>query len=93
MAQLAKPSAKPFFLALGISKPHLPWYVPKEYFDRFPLESIKIPEFRLDDLGDIVDAKGKVKFKPSEDFNWVHAGHELVQERGAGLSGRLQPCG
>jgi arylsulfatase A-like enzyme len=71
VAQLAKPQAKPFFLALGISKPHLPWYVPKEYFDRFPLESIKIPEFRLDDLGDIVDAKGKVKFKPSEDFNWV----------------------
>jgi arylsulfatase A-like enzyme len=70
-AQLAKPSTKPFFLALGISKPHLPWYVPQEYFDRHPLENIKIPEFRLDDLGDIVDAKGKVKFTPTPDFNWV----------------------
>ncbi len=69
--QLAKPSAKPFFLALGFSKPHLPWYVPQEYFDRFPLESIKLPEIRLDDLDDIVDAKGKAKFKPSADFSWV----------------------
>jgi arylsulfatase A-like enzyme len=71
VAQLAKPSAKPFFLALGIAKPHLPFFVPQEYFDRFPLESIKLPEFRLDDLGDIVDAKGKAKFKPSDDFRWV----------------------
>jgi len=79
VAQLAKPSEKPFFLALGISKPHLPWYVPKEYFDRHPLESIKIPEFRLDDLGDIVDAKGKAKFSPSADFRWVQQDPDLFK--------------
>ena len=79
LAQLSKPSEKPFFLALGISKPHLPWYVPKEYFDRFPLESIKLPEFRLDDLSDIVDAKGKAKFKPSDDFNWVQQDTNLFK--------------
>jgi arylsulfatase A-like enzyme len=77
--QLAKPPTKPFFLALGISKPHLPWYVPKEYFDRFPLESIKIPEFRLDDLGDIVDPNGKVKFTPSADFRWVQQDTNLFK--------------
>lgn len=78
-AQLAKPSAKPLFLALGISKPHLPWFVPQEYFDRYPLESIKIPEFRLDDLGDIVDSEGKVKFKPSADFQWVQQDTNLFK--------------
>ncbi len=77
VAQLAKPSEKPFFLALGISKPHLPWYVPQEYFDRHPLESIKLPEFKLDDLGDIVDAKGKAKFSPSADFRWVQQDKNL----------------
>ena len=70
---------KPFFLALGISKPHLPWYVPQEYFDRHPLESIKLPEFRLDDLGDIVDAKGKAKFSPSADFRWVQQDTNLFK--------------
>jgi len=78
-AQLAKPSEKPFFLALGISKPHLPWYVPKEYFDRHPLASIKLPEFRLDDLDDIVDAKGKAKFSPSPDFRWVQQDTNLFK--------------
>jgi arylsulfatase A-like enzyme len=77
--QLSKPSKKTFFLSLGISKPHLPWFVPQEYFDRFPLESIKIPEFHLDDLGDIVDSKGKAKFKPTDDFNWVNQDTNLFK--------------
>jgi iduronate 2-sulfatase len=31
---------KPFFLAYGLYRPHVPWIVPSEYFDRFPLDSI-----------------------------------------------------
>ncbi len=38
--QLGKEHDKPFFLACGFFRPHLPWYVPQEYFDRFPLEGI-----------------------------------------------------
>jgi choline-sulfatase len=43
----------PFFLACGIFRPHLPWYVPKKYFDLYPLDKIKLPEVRDDDLDDI----------------------------------------
>lgn len=44
----------PFFVALGIYKPHGPWYIPKRFFDKFPLEDIKIPEgFKPDDLNDV----------------------------------------
>ena len=39
---LTKPQSRPFFLACGIVKPHTPWYVPKEYFDRFPPDRITI---------------------------------------------------
>jgi arylsulfatase A-like enzyme len=31
---------KPFFLALGIKKPHQPFYIPEKYFDAFYLEDI-----------------------------------------------------
>ncbi|MBP7142315.1 MAG: sulfatase [Opitutaceae bacterium] len=68
---LAKSHDKPFFMVVGIKKPHLPWYVPQEYFDRFPLESIKIPDYRLDDLDDILTPSGEKKFTPSADFRWV----------------------
>lgn len=54
MEQLQKEHDKPFFLAAGIYRPHVPWYVPQEYFDEFPLESVALPqvlETDLDDLG------------------------------------------
>jgi len=51
--QLKRDHDKPFFLACGIYRPHLPWYVPKEYFDRFPLETVKLPRTKEDDLDDL----------------------------------------
>jgi arylsulfatase A-like enzyme len=51
--QLGRPHAKPFFLACGIFRPHLPWYVPQEYFDRYPLEAVTLPTVRRDDLRDV----------------------------------------
>jgi arylsulfatase A-like enzyme len=59
---------KPFFMAVGISKPHLPFYVPQEFFDLHPLADIQPPEIVLDDLDDIITPKGRNKFGPSDDF-------------------------
>jgi len=35
---------KPFFLAIGIKKPHLPFVAPKKYWDLYNRDSIKIAE-------------------------------------------------
>ena len=40
------------FLACGFRKPHLPWYLPKSYFDPFPLSKIQIPVINENDLDD-----------------------------------------
>lgn len=51
--QLEKKHAKPFFLACGIFRPHLPWYVPPKYFDLYPLNAIALPNVKDDDLDDV----------------------------------------
>lgn len=51
--QLRRRHDKPFFLACGIYRPHLPWYVPRKYFDMFPLESVKLPLVLENDLDDL----------------------------------------
>jgi len=44
---------RPFFLAVGIYRPHGPWYAPQAYFDKHPLKGIKLPKIRQDDLDDV----------------------------------------
>jgi arylsulfatase A-like enzyme len=57
--QLQRVHEKPFFLACGIYRPHEPWFVPKKYFEPFPLESIQLPPgYKADDLDD-VPAEGR----------------------------------
>ncbi|MDZ4817346.1 MAG: sulfatase [Planctomycetota bacterium] len=51
--QLNKPHDKPLLLTIGIHKPHLPWYVPRKYFDMHPLEKIELPPVTKNDLDDV----------------------------------------
>lgn len=60
---------KPFFLALGFIKPHLPFVAPKKYFDLFPPENIQKPLIRDDDLADISWA-GRSNAKLGDDFRY-----------------------
>ncbi|MFN0111325.1 MAG: sulfatase-like hydrolase/transferase, partial [Blastocatellia bacterium] len=42
MEEKAK-AGKPFFLAAGLNKPHLPWNVPKKYFSLYQAANIQVP--------------------------------------------------
>ena len=53
--QLGQNHDRPFFLAMGIWKPHDPWEVPQKYFDLYPLEDIILPVTKKDDLEDAFD--------------------------------------
>ncbi|WP_298763472.1 sulfatase [uncultured Polaribacter sp.] len=44
---------KPFFMALGFLRVHVPLYVPQKWFDLYPLEDIQTPPYKSDDLNDI----------------------------------------
>ena len=53
--QLEQQHDQPFFLAVGLWKPHDPWEVPQKYFDQYPLEDIKLPPYKENDLIDAYD--------------------------------------
>jgi arylsulfatase A-like enzyme len=58
--KLAVKHEQPFFLACGIYRPHEPWFVPKKYFEQFPLEEIQLPPgYKEDDLEDLPPAGQK----------------------------------
>jgi len=44
--KILKENAKPFFFAVGITKPHLPFAVPKKYWDLYDRDEIQLAEFR-----------------------------------------------
>ena len=64
IGQLKRDHDKPFFLACGIYRPHLPWYVPQKYFDLYQ-NNQKVPEHYIpyyaaisqfdDTVGDLVN--------------------------------------
>ncbi|MCA9186753.1 MAG: sulfatase [Pirellulaceae bacterium] len=66
ISQLQAKHDKPFFLAVGLHKPHMPWNVPRKYYDMFPLDSIDLPPHREHDLDD-VPAAGIKMAKPDGD--------------------------
>jgi len=68
--QLKADHDRPFFLACGIFRPHMPWSVPKKYFDMHPLDAIKLPPHVDDDLTDVPSAGFKMA-KPDGDHAQV----------------------
>lgn len=71
----------PLFLSLGIYRPHVPWVVPQEYFDRYPLEAIQLPDSEPNDLDDLPQrfqrlAHLEAKFGPGYHEGLVEKGHD-----------------
>ena len=51
--QLNRKHDRPLFLTIGLHKPHMPWNVPRKYYDMHPLASIELPPTKENDLADV----------------------------------------
>ena len=83
ISELEKDHKKPLFLACGFYRPHLPWYVPKKYFDKYPLEEIILPQIKRDDREDLPEfgkrfARERFSGTLGIDLNDGIEDHELV---------------
>ena len=55
---------RPFFLAAGFLRPHVPWYVPQKWFDLYPIDSIATAPYFKNDLRDVPAISQKVHEVP-----------------------------
>jgi arylsulfatase A-like enzyme len=54
--EIAKRRDKPFFLAIGFYRPHVPFYAPRRFFEDRPLAAVKLPTVKPDDRSDLPEA-------------------------------------
>ena len=72
---------KPFFIACGLFRPHLPWNVHKMFFDYFNPDTLDIPQgYKDNDLDDIVGAS------PAQDHMTIVAGGQWKNAKKAYLA-------
>ena len=69
--QLLAETGSPRFIAAGIYRPHLPWYVPQKYFDMHPLEGVQLPAVLENDLDDVPEAGARGSLQSTEMHEWV----------------------
>jgi arylsulfatase A-like enzyme len=86
--QLQKKHDKPLFLAIGLYKPHMPWNVPRKYYDLHPLDKIVLPEAPPADLSDIPPAGIQIAKSDGDHKQVVDSGRwkEAVQAYLAAIS-------
>ena len=68
---LQKPNDKPFLLACGLFRPHLPWYVPKRFFEMYPISEVVLPPVKENDLEDVPVAGRDFASDRRKDFETI----------------------
>lgn len=76
--QIQKTSESAFF-SIGIYKPHVPWTLPKSYFDRFPLEEFTPPVSPRDDLADL---SGRLGLLAHNEAKFGKGFHDILEGDG-----------
>lgn len=72
---LARKHDKPFFLAVGLFQPHLPFYAPRSWYDAVGYGEAPVPYAPLDDLDDVPEPGRRLAASRLNDL-------ELIEEHG-----------
>lgn len=67
---------RPFFLNVGIYKPHSPFFAPQEFFDKYPSKNVVMPQIPEEDMEDLPEGARKLV----EPTNWFWDGMVKAQK-------------
>lgn len=77
LRELNKNSEQPFFMAIGFARPHLPFSVPKKYWDMYNPKEFPMPEYLQDpdDAPSFASKRGGEisQFKPIPENKYVYS--------------------
>lgn len=76
---LARPRDTPFFLAVGLFHPHLPWYAPASYFEAFPPGKVSVPSAPDNDLSDVPSEGRRLAQGGAGVFRRIRAGGKWAE--------------
>lgn len=62
--RLNRQADKPFFLAVGYYRPHIPLWAPRRYFDLYPEQSTILPKVLSSDLDDLSETARRWALEP-----------------------------
>lgn len=90
---LREPGERPFFLAVGFFRPHLPYFSPQRSLDFYPPAQMPLPPVKADDLADVPPGAHQlmqrwtrmfrgIRQAPDPDAMW----HEAVATYAAGAT-------
>lgn len=69
--QLNQDHDRPFFLGVGFLRPHVPWHVPQQWFDLYPIDQVQTPPYKkkdTDDLPEIAKQVANVPMMPTTEW-------------------------
>ncbi len=62
--KLSKQYEKPFFLSVGLIRPHVPWYVPRKWFDLYNPDKLHLPAYLARDKEDLPEITKQIDHWP-----------------------------
>jgi arylsulfatase A-like enzyme len=75
--QLQVQREKPYFLAVGLYRPHVPWYAPQRFFDERPVAKVDLPQVLDDDRKDLPAAGIRLTNNPTPPaHDWFVSQHQ-----------------
>lgn len=80
--KISQKQDKPFFMAVGFIRPHVPYTAPQKYFDLYDKDSIQLPDIPEDEMSDIPLMGKSIAFGRTPNGGWydVNRKKEILPE-------------
>lgn len=89
IAHMTANHSQPQFVACGLFRPHLPWFIPSTFFDKVPVSAVAVPPSPLRDMDDIPETGQAIAKQGSGAVTRAFQSSEATDPRASAVQGYL----